>query len=248
MIHPASTAITSCSRICHPNHLPSEQQGSEASLLCMCSRTFSSGNGIGHPTPPVLPAQGLAQSQIGRCGGFATVDDMIAVLNETLKKAPDFATVPPINDDHEIFTYTASAQLPYKTCPETDAEELAHVADQQKSIIEVIGKHEEPLWKDHVQAQVVVQASLVDQRKMVLGWQCSSQWKRLRSRQCRWKWICSRMEKKLKACLQRASVETPLDWCQLTPANLDESFHVDKKDERILRHEEPPKMDLHTPR
>ena len=85
-------------------------------------------------------------------GDFPTVADMIGALNDTLQKAPDFAEVPDISDDNEIFMYTASVKLPYKICPETDAKELVYVAHQEKSIIEIIGKHEDPLWKKCVEA------------------------------------------------------------------------------------------------
>ena len=76
---------------------------------------------------------------------------MIGALNEVFRQAPDFAEVPDINGANEILIYTASAELPYKICPETDAEELVYVADQEKSMIEVISKHGKALWKKHVE-------------------------------------------------------------------------------------------------
>ena len=51
---------------------------------------------------------------------------------------------------NEAFMYTPGRKFPYKICPETDAEELAHTSDPQFSIIQKLNKHEEPLWADRV--------------------------------------------------------------------------------------------------
>ena len=46
---------------------------------------------------------------------FPTIADMIAVLNEPLKIAPDFAEVPPTNHANQIYKDKSGDKLPYKS-------------------------------------------------------------------------------------------------------------------------------------
>ena len=111
--------------------------------LCACAHTPSA-VAIGMVIPLELYYQPKAKRKITLedCADFDTREDMIGVLNQHLLNTPEFEGVPPY----------ASTKLPYKICPETDAEELVYIADQEKSLIEVLGKHEEPLWGERVQA------------------------------------------------------------------------------------------------
>ena len=203
----------------------------------------------------VIPLLPYCQPKVSRrvkleeCGDFAAVEDMIGVLIGTLRKAPDLAEVPPINDDNEICTYAASAKLPYKICPEIDTEELVYVVVQEKSITEELANMKtlfgktvySPLWKDRVQAfkswykpawltkgkrswddNAQARGSGYAQGSAsgsgyAQGWNGSS--KRAYS-------APATRPSKDSTELERNTdlVETPLDWYQLTPANLNESF------------------------
>ena len=90
------------------------------------------------------------------------------------------------NPANQIYKNKSGDNLPYKICPETDAEEVVYVADQEKSIIEVMGRHEDALWKDRV-AAFKSWYKLLLKGKAELG--------RQRSRQCRWNWKCSRTQR-----------------------------------------------------
>ena len=82
---------------------------------------------------------------------FNTVENMVDTLNETLSQAPDFATVPSINYANKVYYHKSGDYMQYKMCPETDAEELVYAFDQSKSMIEVIGLQDDPLWKKRVE-------------------------------------------------------------------------------------------------
>ena len=137
-----------CSRMCAPSHMPDEQLNAKHPYCASTHAPSCVASGL------IIPLVEYYQPKVDRivrmteCGDFPTVADVIGVLNEALKKAPDFAEVPVINGASEIFTCKTGVKI----CPEADAEELVYVADQEKSIIDVISKHKEDLWKKRVEA------------------------------------------------------------------------------------------------
>ena len=53
-------------------------------------------------------------------------------------------------DSYETFLYTAGTKIPYKSCPETDSEEVANVGEPAVSIAEKAKLDKEALWAERV--------------------------------------------------------------------------------------------------
>ena len=81
---------------------------------------------------------------------FNTVEHVLEIFNSTLSQKLHEA-VPPINHAGRICYPKSGEYMQYKICPETDAEEPVYAFNQSKSMIEVIGLQEDPLWKQCVE-------------------------------------------------------------------------------------------------
>ena len=78
---------------------------------------------------------------------FDVVENMVETFNATLSQAPDFAKTPEINYSSRICYPKSGEYSEYKICPEIECKELVYALDQSKSMIEVLGLHDHPLWK-----------------------------------------------------------------------------------------------------
>ena len=77
---------------------------------------------------------------------------MIQKLNEILSKPRGFPPIPAPRKDCHIMTLPPKQRhQQYVMCPEQDCESLVYMSDQNASMIESIGLHEHPFWKDRVE-------------------------------------------------------------------------------------------------
>ena len=142
--------------------------------------------------------------------------NLIGVLNDSLrKKKTHFEEVPPVKDDNEIFMYISGKKLPYKFCPETDAEELVYVSDQELSLIESWYK---PSWLKAQRSSSDTAQGNASGYAQGSGSGYAQGWKGSSNR------AASAPAKAKEVDRNADPVETPLDWYELTPANLDEAY------------------------
>ena len=77
---------------------------------------------------------------------------MIQKLNEFLSKPIGFPPTPAPRKDCHIMTLPPNKRhQQYVMCPEQDCESLVYMSDQNTSMIESIGLHEHPFWKERVE-------------------------------------------------------------------------------------------------
>ena len=77
---------------------------------------------------------------------------MIQKLNEILSKPIGFPSIPtPRNDCHIMTFLPKKRHQQYVMCPEQDCENLVYMSDQNTSMIESLGLHEHPFWKERVE-------------------------------------------------------------------------------------------------
>ena len=83
---------------------------------------------------------------------FQSADDMIQKLNEILAITPGFPQIPaPRKDCHKLTFPANKRHKQYVMCPEQDCEALVYMSDQNTSMIEALGLHEDPFWKERVE-------------------------------------------------------------------------------------------------
>ena len=63
-----------------------------------------------------------------------------------------FDVVPQTPDSYKTYLHTAGRKIPYKTCPETDCEEVTTPGEPDTIIVEKFNLHNEPLWTNRVKA------------------------------------------------------------------------------------------------
>ena len=94
--------------------------------------------------------QGASTCQARRYD-LSSIEDMREVLNKTLSLTKDFVKVPEARAECRILHFKPESRRQHKTCPEQDCEELLFTFNQRKSMIN-LELHEEPEWKDRVEA------------------------------------------------------------------------------------------------
>ena len=77
---------------------------------------------------------------------------MIAKLNGILATSEGFPQIPiPRKDCHTLVLPSNRRYKQYVMCPEQDCECLVYMSDQNTSMVEAIGLHENPWWKKRVE-------------------------------------------------------------------------------------------------
>ena len=83
---------------------------------------------------------------------FKDAEDIIQKLNVTWSKPIGFPSIPAPRKDCHIMTFPPNKRhQQYVMCPEQDCESLVYMSDQHTSMIESIGLHEHPFWKERVE-------------------------------------------------------------------------------------------------
>ena len=83
---------------------------------------------------------------------FKDAEDMIQKLNVILSKPTGFPQIPAPRKDCHIVTFPPKKRhAQYVMCPEQDCESLVYMSDQNTSMIESIGLHVHPFWKERVE-------------------------------------------------------------------------------------------------
>ena len=75
---------------------------------------------------------------------------MHEVLNNTLSVAEHFVEVPAVRTENRIISHKPRGFVQYKSCPETNCEELTLHVQPEQSMIEVLKLHEDLFWKERV--------------------------------------------------------------------------------------------------
>ena len=83
---------------------------------------------------------------------FKSVEDMIEKLNDILSKPRDFPAIPPPKEGlSHIDTPARQEAQACVMCPEQDCEALVYMSDQNTSMVEALGLHDHPFWRERVE-------------------------------------------------------------------------------------------------
>ena len=83
---------------------------------------------------------------------FKSVEDMIEKLNDILSKPHGFPAIPlPRKDCHTLTFPPDKGHRQCVMCPEQDCEALVCMSDQNTSMVEALGLHDHPFWRERVE-------------------------------------------------------------------------------------------------
>ena len=83
---------------------------------------------------------------------FGNAADMIQKLNDILAKPDGFPQIPaPRKECHTFWTEPKQRHKQYVICPEQDPECLVYMSDQSTSMVEALGIHDHPWWRQRVE-------------------------------------------------------------------------------------------------
>ena len=101
---------------------------------------------------PCIASKVDRQPDLNEIAEFRDADDMIQQLNGILSKAFGFPSIPnPRKDCHTMTFPDKKRHSQCVMCPEKDCESLVYVSDQNKSVIETLGIHDDPFWQERVE-------------------------------------------------------------------------------------------------
>ena len=99
-------------------------------------------------TPCIAPTV-ESECDLHEYADFKDAENMIQKLNVSLSMSTGFPQIPTPRKDCHIMTYPPKQRhKQYVMCPEQDCESLVYMSDQNTSMIESIGLHEHPFWKE----------------------------------------------------------------------------------------------------
>ena len=93
-----------------------------------------------------------SQVALSEYAEFKDADDMIQQLKLILSKPHGFPPIPAPRKVCQVMTFEAKKRhSQYVMCPEQDCENLVYFSDQTRSMIETLGLHQHPFWKESVE-------------------------------------------------------------------------------------------------